>query len=442
MSFFSKIFGNKSVSKTKPDIHFGRYSDAYKSDVKYDAWDRAVEKFQARDYLGMYRDFFFYLSDEEEHNLNTSEKNGSIDFELFQGSKKIVGTANSEEFRAEAKIAKVASLQMSLMKRLIEDNYDLKYGRYCIDKQGDISIVFDSLIADGSPYKLYYGLKEIAIAADKRDDLFLEEFKMLSPVNVSHTTPIDEVQKQTKASYLRGVLEETLAEALHGPLNAKHYPGGITYLLLDAVYRLDFLTRPEGYTTEAFERMHRSFFAADGLNIPQKNKALITEMQKILDRPAEKLKAELYRTKSTFGIINATSHQKLKEIIEGELDNMDWYLENDHEKIALSVPGYIVGHALFHYSLPEPDQDLLLLYYQIMEQNYFNDLGFELDLRNERGELNGGEIKNAILLISDLHRVRYPKLLPKVSRLLYDSPAKFAKSFLLLVADLDLNRIR
>ena len=442
MSFFSKIFSSKPSSKQEPNIPFGRYSDAYKSEQKYDAWDRAIAKFKSEDFLGMYREFFYYLSDEDEANVVIQEKEDEIEFIIYQGSKKIEGKAGKGKFRAEAKIAKTDGMHLGFLRRLIEDNFNLKFGRYCLDQQNDIAIVFDSFVVDGSPYKLYYGLKEIALAADKRDDLFLEEFNMLAPVNMGHVLTIPDQQKAIKIAYLKAAMNDTLDEVRGGQLDAHQYAGGITYLLLDTVYRLDFLIRPEGHMMEAFERMHRSYFAADGLSSVRKNQILVQEIQALLERPTAKLQAELYHTKSTFGIINSSSHQKLRQIIEGELDNMDWYLENRYERVALAVPGYIVGHALFYYSLPEPDKDLLLLYYQIMEHKYFSSLGFALDLRTSDEGFNEMAIRNAIEQIVELHRGVYPDINPQTRNLRFDSAPAFAKSYLRMMSQLELNRAR
>ena len=440
MSIFSRIFSAKSSLSAQPDVRFGRYSDAYKTEAKYDAWDRSVTKYQQEDHEGMLRDFFFYLADEKEDNVRLTQQASQFEFEIYQGSKKIIGKVTRGRFRAEAKIAKVEHLHIGFMRRLIEDNYNLKYGRYCLDEDNDISIVFDSQLVDGSPYKLYYGLKEIALAADKQDDLFLDEFQMLSPVNVSHITEIPIQEKEVKIRYINTCIGQVLDEIAHGQLDTHRFPGGITYLLLDTIYRLDFLTRPEGHTMEAFERMHRSFFAADGLTVQQKNHQLEKELRELLARPAEKTASELYRTRATFGFVNATGHEKLAEIIQGELHNMDWYIEHNHAKVALAVPGYIVGHALFYYSLPEPDKDLLLLYFQIMEYQFFNDLGFSLQLNEPKG-LNRPAIQQGIKDIVHLHQNRYPNFAPNLRMLKYHSEAAFAKSYLQMLSILDLNRI-
>ena len=442
MSFLSKIFGIGHESENKPDILFGRFSDSYKEDAKYDAWDESIQLYEDEAYMDSFRKFFEYLSDSRQENVLFKAMPDSISFQILQGSKKIVGYADQEQFWAEAKIAHVAQPKIGFMRRLLDQNYDLKYGRYCIDSDGDISIVFDSLSVDASPYKLYYGLKEIALAADKQDDLLVEEFEVLVPVNTGHIIQISEEEKSIKANYIRESINEVLDYLNHGRLSPTQYPGALTYLLLNAVYKLDFLTRPEGFLMETFERMHRTFFASDGLNNNQKNHNLIKELRKILERPDERLKEELYRTVATFGIINPSGHERFINIVDGELKNMEWYMENGYHKVALSIPGYIVGHALFYYSLPEPDKDLLLLYYQIIEQPYFNRLDFNLDFYDDKGNLRKSEVKDAIQVVVRSHRNKYPGLDPDYKALDFSSIPRFAGSYLIMMHKLDLTKAR
>ncbi|NND34548.1 MAG: hypothetical protein HKN76_18325 [Saprospiraceae bacterium] len=439
MSFFSKLFNTNKPTRKPPDIEFGRFTDGYKSEEKYDAWDEAIDFFEEGEYTASFRSFFSYLADDHGTNVQYEETSEGISFSILQGSKKITGFTNNVTFKAEGKIAHARALNIGLMRRLIESNYDLKYGRYSLDQNQNITIVFDSIITDASPYKLYYGLKEIALAADKQDDLLIEEFDILHPINNSHIIELAEPEKEVKLTYFRAKIDYVLSYIKEGKLNPVQYPGGITYLLLDSIYRLDFLIRPEGYAMETFERIHRTFFASDGLNSQQKNHALIKELKILQDRPDEKIKEELYRTISTFGVLGSTNHERLKDLIAGELMNMLWYRENGYTEIALAVPGYIVGHALFNYSLPEPDKDLLMLYYQIMEVDYFQQLGFEINYISAN-KPNKSEINNAINYIFAMWRKKYPKLDADLSKLDFRDQTTLAGSYLQMMASLDLTK--
>lgn len=440
MSFISKLFNQKKPSLKVPDIEFGRYSDSYKSEAKYDAWDRSIEEFEKANYFSSFENFFQYLADDQNFNVSYKLDGEQLTFEILQGSKRITGFANTYTFKAEGKIAFAEKLSIGLMRRLIESNFSLKYGRYCLDNQQNISVVFDSITLDASPYKLYYGLKEIALAADKQDDLLIEEFDILKPINTTHIIDIPELEKDIKLAFLRKKTTEILNFVKEGKLNPVQYAGGITYLLLDGIYKLDFLIRPEGYTMEAFERMHRSFFATDGLNNQQKNFQILKELKALQERPDVKIRGELYRTISTFGILGATNHDRLKDLIHGELVNMVWYAENGYDEIALAVPGYIVGHALFNYSLPEPDKDLFLLYYQVTEMEYFQQLGFNIAYIIN-GKINKSEIRDAIQDITQRWKTQYPKLSPDLNLLNFTNKISFMGSYLQMMATLDLTKI-
>ena len=440
MSFFSKFFTPRETKTEQPTLRFGRYTDVYKNEVQLDHWDHAISFFEAENYLASYRTFFQYLTDESQGNVLVEEHDGRINFEFYQGSKKIVGYASADKLKAESKIARTNDLNIGFMRRLIENNYNLKYGRYCIDPQGDISIVFDTLSLDASPHKIYYALKEIALASDKQDDLLVEEFSVLDRVNVAHIQQLPAEEKDIKIKYLRDEITKTLEEVRHGRLKAHQYPGGITYLLLELIYRLDFLVRPEGATMEAFERMHRLYFAADKSSARDKNGKLIKEFEGILKRSDERFAEELYNTVSTFGITNPSTHAQLKEFILAELDNMDWYLENKYRAAALAIPNYIVGYSLFYYSLTQPDRDFFLLYMQIMQQSFFTSLGYQLSFADEGldGKLYQDEIVSAIYAIGKEHQPSYPYLSLEAKDLKFEDKASFAKSYLQMVAELDL----
>jgi hypothetical protein len=442
MSLLKRIFGGAGSLAPRLDIRFGRYSDAYKQSTNYDAWDRALVKFEQEDYLDSYREFFEYLRDDQEDNVRYWDENGGVRFELFQGSKKIAGFGNYKKFKAEAKIAKTQKLNVLFMRRLIEKNFTLDYSRFALDPDDNITILFDTYTIDGSPYKLYYALKELATNADKLDDLLLDEFRMLQPVDTSHLDELPPEEKEVKYNYLKGEIKKTLQEFNHGRLSQEHYAGGLGFLLLHLVYKLDYLIKPEGFTMETLERIHRLFFAKDDKSLAQKNQLVARELQKLLERPKKDYFKEMYRVKSTFGITHPANHDRIIAFIDGELPNMSWYKDNGHERVALAIPGYIVGYCLFEYAAPKPDRDLFHLYFQIMEQPYFNELGLGLDFFDPATrQFNRRSIRRAIDRIVADNRAKYPKLNPAVHTLDYRSLSDFARSFLLMLRNLDMSRV-
>jgi len=437
MGIFDKIFGSSKGESVTPSIHFGRYSDSYKEKDKYIAWDKAVELYENEEYLASLRKLFEYLRDEGSNNVNFSEENGIITFEMFQGSKKIIGTADKENLRAEAKIAKASSLEIGFLRRLVEENYGLKYCRYALDDDDNITMVYHTFSHDGSPYKNYYGLKELATSADKQDDVIVEEFESLSNINTGHTKDTPEHIKELKYNYLIESIKDVINEVNEGKLNIDQYPGGISYLLLDLVYRSDYLLRPEGFTMKVFEEIHQIYFQKDGKSPQFKNREIIKRLKKILERKKEDFYQEWYEVKATFGITAPTPHANLANFINNELGNMDWYTNNNHQKVAQAIPSYIVGYYLFNYSVPAIDKELLHLYFEVVEYKFMKAVGIDRGYV-DNGTLNKSAIKNKISKILKQYRSIYPGMGPQYKILNYSSMLNFSKTYLIFIKQLNL----
>ncbi len=438
MRLLERIFGSTTPTPPQPDIRFGRYSDSYKASDNYAAWDEALEQFENQSWRASYLAFFRYLRDEKEDNVKYWETEDGIRFEFYQGSKKITGFADDNKLRAEAKIALSSELNINFMRQLIERNFDLNYSRFALDDANHLTIVFDTYSLDGSPYKLYYALKEVATNADKQDDLLLEEFKVLEAVDISHLQAIPDAEKEVKYNFMQTRIQQVLSDIESGHLNPEKYPGGIAYLLLDLTYRIDYLIKPEGYTMELLERIHRLYFAKDDKTNAQKNQQLIRELRRLQERPRDDFFREMYRGTATFGITPPVNHDRIVSVIDGELLNMGWYQDNGYENVALAIPSYIAGFCLFNYATPRPDRDLLHLYFQILENEYFQQLGFQEDFYDARRKIfNRRAIRRAIEHIVAANRSLYGKLNPATATLRYNSLPDFARSFLMMIRNMD-----
>ncbi|MEZ4959105.1 MAG: hypothetical protein R2830_04745 [Saprospiraceae bacterium] len=437
MNLLDKLFGNNK-NEVAPNIRFGRYTDAYHTQGQDEAFEAAVASFENDHFLPAYVAFFNYLKNDDEGNLHFWEKDGELFFEFYQGSKKVTGYANEKKIYAEAKVAKATSLHSGFMRRLLEENFELKYSRFSLSPDNDLTIIFDSYTMDGSPYKLYAALKELAIHADKHDDLLVDEFEALEIIDLNIKRELPDSEKEIKYNYIIGEIMAAFREIDEGKLNADQYPIAITYLLLSLCYKLDYLTKPEGYMMETLERAHRLAFAKDGKNAAQKNQLLRKELQKLLERPKEKFFKEMYEVSATFGITAPIDHQKVALIIDQELPNMKWYYEHGHERIALAIPGFIAGRCLFYFAVPKPDRDLLHLLLQILEADYFGKLGFVKLFDN--GVLDEKGIKQSIRRVAQAYRKSYPRLNPDLKKLVFHSLPKFSESYLQMVRELDLSK--
>lgn len=436
MSLISKIFGIRDQHE-EPKIMFGRYSDSYKSDEKYEAWDEAIAAFERKDYTESYLKFFKYLRDDETNNVSVSKQDQTVNFELYQGSKKIVGSIAGNKIIAEAKIALSEENEIGVLRKLIEMNFNLKYCRYALDRDENITIVFNSYFMDCSPYKLYYALKEISTHADKQDDILMSEFESLEEVNTGHVRKIAEREIRIKYDFLIKRVQEVLDRFENGKLDKIKYPGGKSFDLLDVVYKLDFLLKPEGVTMQTFENIHKDFFKQNNVTAHQKNNFIVKNLKEIVQTPYEEFAEEIYEVLSTFGVTSPTSFDQYKNFASGELDNFNWYVENEYEIVARAIPSYIVGYSLFNYSLPKPLSELLHMFYVITEQAFFNDLGFHYKyVQNDK--IVKSEVKQKLKSIKNENKMLYPKFNPQIDQIDFSSKTRFSVSFLKMTLNLNM----
>ncbi len=439
MTFIDWIFGKKSLP-TQPDIRFGHYTDAYKTQSQLDAWEQSRQAFEREDFMESYRQLFYYIKDEKENNVSWSENEDLLTFEMIQGSQKIKGQANKDGFQAETALVKANSLNIGLLRRVLDQNTKLTYSSYALNTENEVVIKFTSNALDGSPYKIYYGLKEIATNADKQDDLLIYDFDTVQIIDESLRLPIPDSEKEWKYEYVKTEISKAIALLENVKLNLQQQPKAAGYVLLDAIFRIEYLVCPAGFTMEVFEQAQRLYFLNDGKNQQQKNGQLLRDLEKVGAQTKEVFFKEMYRTKSTFGITQSVSNEVFVQYFDQEAPNIDWYWKAGHEAIALAVCNNIAGFCLFNYTLPKPLREFLHLYFEVMEEDFFKKLDFNLSFNDADGILNKKEIKMYMDNIVSENIGIFSKLNPTQSDLVFDDKLSFAKSFLQTLRNADFSK--
>ncbi len=434
MKFFSRLFLKKEQTP-EPDIQFGRFTDSYKSDEKYVSWDKSNEFFESEKYISSYTNFLDFLTIENLRNVMYTQHQGVIRFTIYQGSKIISGVADHVKFMAEAKIAVMKKRHLGLMRLLLDENFDLKYSRYSINDQNCICLKFDTYVEDGSPHKLYQALKELATVADRKDDVLMQTFEDLEAINYHHTRQISEYEKKLKFDYFKSQTTLVLQELDHGKLNAFMYPGGISFLLLDLLYKIDFLIKPEGNIMETIHDCHDLFFNDNITVVHDKNKQIIRSVRNFEKIEFSDFAKELYEVNSTFGNSVPDGHQRLVEIIDAQMADFEWYYENKYFNYSKAICGYVIGFSLYSYSLPEPTKDFLKLYYRIVYHDFFNNLGFSYDFI-ANNTFNRSAIVHYIKSIIDKNKDRYTGLKVDVKLLNFSDEYLFCRSFLNMLSSM------
>lgn len=434
---FVSLFKPKTAG---PDILFGRYSDVYKTEAQQIAWNKSMQLFEEDRPLDAYREMLFFMRDDKLDNVQWAENEKGIQFEFWQGSRKITGLADKDHIKVESRIAWADDLNVGFMRRLVEQNFRLRYARFALTPDNSLAIVYDSHTRDGSPYKLLQAFRELAINADKQDDILLDEFRTLKPVQEQtgvHSLP--ENEKKVKIAYIQQEIKAIMSALEAAKPDPARFPGGYVYLMLGTAFRLDYLVRPEGYVMDALEKVYQSYFVKDDRTPAAKVEVMKKIYQRISDRPEAELANELYRTRSTFGINPGVGHDRVQALIDAELPKMDWHIEQKHPEImTMAIARYAVGYGLYHYAPPPPDVDLLHLFFHITEYAYFRDLGYPEGFYTPENTLNKVAIESGIRAVADKWRSRFPKLKPRLELLEYSSLPVFARSYLRMVRQTEL----
>ena len=417
-------------------ITYGRYTECFKQKVQLDYWGECGDLFEQKKYFDSFKIFTKYISNQSGDNINLTESDNSLKFDFIQGSKKVNVIISDKKVSAEAVIAECEKLSIPFMRRLLELNYTLYYSRFTL-KENYIAIKFDSSISDCFPGKLYYALKELSIKADKQDDLLLGEFSVLKPVD-SLIIPFDDKIKKLKLNFLRKWINETL-DKISG-LNENNYDGGISYLLLSLLYRVDYLLTPEGSIVDEMEKISMEYFTKDDKKHVEKNSNMKDKFAKILTKTDDELLKSFYKTNTTFSILNPVFLQPVADVIVNNLKNVGWYVDNKHEDIALRILEYVAGFCFYNYGMQTPVHRLLQVVYPVILPEFFKEAGdSEILFDEERNKLNIPAIKTKIELIVNAGVGQFPELKYNTDNLKFDSRINFLISFYNELKTLKLN---
>ncbi|MFN8291899.1 MAG: hypothetical protein U0U70_16695 [Chitinophagaceae bacterium] len=426
---FDKLFGKgkKKPAAADPVITFGRYSDNNKPVAKTNRWTDAENHFREKKYVECLDAFFDYLRDDALQNV-VYERNGAEGrFHFYQGSKIVRGSFNNDILRAEVTLARMPQPSVPVMRRLLEMNFNLFYSRFALDNDR-LCMSFDSDTETASPSKLYYGLKELATKADKQDDLLVQDFAALETADSEHIGEVTLAEKEVKYEYLQKWIGQVL-DMVSG-LDADKFSGGIAYMLLSLVYRIDYLITPEGKLLNDLEKIGGIYFKKDERPVPEKNRDMIEEFRKIKEIPKEEVFKYLIRSKYTFAIVAPQQYKTIADSIHGSNQNLVWYRDNNYPFIACQIAEYGISYCQYSYSLPRAITELYHLYMRVNYPDFFKAMGFQTlyyDAAANKfdSELITEEIKN----IQARWKEKYPLMDFKTQNLRFDNLVNFCHTF-------------
>ncbi len=427
---FDKLFGRgkkKTATANEPAISFGRYSDNNKPAAKTSRWTDADNFFKEKKYPESIDAFFDYLRDDNVQNV-VYERNGSEGrFHFYQGSKIVSGNFDKEVLKAEVTLARMPQPSVPVMRRLLEMNFNLYYSRFALDNER-LCMRFDSDVETAGPSKLYYGLKELSTRADKQDDLLVQDFSVLQPAETEHIAAIPLQEKEVKYAWLKKWIGQSL-DIIKG-LDADKFSGGIAYMLLSLIYRIDYLVAPEGKLLYELEKIGAIYFKKEERPVTEKNRDMAEEFKKILEIPKEEIFNYLIRSRYTFSIVAPQQYKMIADSIHGANQNLVWYRDNNHPFIAGQIAEYGISYCQYSYSLPRAITELYHLFMMVNYPEYFMELGYTTPYYDPgKNQFASAGIIDKIYEIQYRWKEKYPLMDFKTQNLRFDNLVNFNHSF-------------
>lgn len=429
--------GKKKEELQDPGIRFGRYSDNNKPLARISRWTDADNLFKEKKYNESFDAFFDYVRDDVEQNMIYERSGDQGKFEFYQGSRVVRGTFGGGQLSAEVTLARMPQPSVPVMRRLLEMNLNLYYSRCALDKDR-LCIRFDSVFETANPSRLYYGLKELATRADKQDDLLLQDFSILETTDTGPISPVSDAEKEIKYGFLQSSVTAVL-DTIAG-IDPEKFSGGVSYMLLALVYRLDYLLSPDGKLLSDLENIAALYFRKDERPATEKNNTMIGAFRQILARPKEEALRYFFRARYTFSIVSPQPYKAVTDSVAAANQNCTWYVDNNYPQFAQAICEYGVSYCQYSYSMPRPVTEFYHLFMMINYPEYFSALGYGAGyFDRQKNQFDQRAIIEKITAVTNEWKAKYPQMLFNAAQLRFDNLTLFNLSFTAEIANLNLD---
>lgn len=416
------------------DLTFGRFTDLYKPQEKYTDWDLAIQSANNDDHVSTYGHIFDYLTDANTSNMSyTKDEDGNYSFQFYQGSKLVEGFTDQHYFIAKVKIAKCLSSNLTVFRKILEENYNLQYSKYCLDDDHNLCLIFESSHLDANPYKLFYGLKELATLADHRDDVLTESYNEFTPLNTDHLEPVDSYILTAKYEYFIKETKTLLRQINTNNLTLREHLGSLSYLVCSYAFKMDYLLVPEGKLMQSLEALISLASTNDSQPINENISKILKILHTFEEYPENDFQSEFYKAIYTFGVTTPVDHKHIIHLIESNIEQLKWYVSKGDAVLASAVCSFIIGKLFYENAVPAFERELMHLYYCVKEATFFSTCGFQGLVKNQK--IKKKDVLTELNKINDLAKEEYLDFDMNTDMLMWDLDT-FGPSFAYMVSNI------
>ncbi|OHD96974.1 MAG: hypothetical protein A3E21_07325 [Sulfurimonas sp. RIFCSPHIGHO2_12_FULL_36_9] len=429
-------------TKTQLKHQFGRGVNANLSKDEEDFFNISYEAFEAKDILNAY-DYFFksilnYSNEISNKNILFTKTDEKLNFEIFQGSARIIGTITKENLYAEAIITKKSSANVALKRLILERNYELTYTYYFSDDEYiKLKLSIDNITM--SPQKVFFPLREIALNADFDKEYIKSEFPEIAIEDIVHLKPLDESELRIKYDFLHKWIDEITAKISTLPSNDN--AGMQSFILLYLIFKMDYLIVPKFSIFQKSSKKVQEYFSDENLTVEAKNEELRNYINELGKIDFEEFKTNFYDAKYTFNPTEKASNEEIDIFITESLAKIRWYKNNRYHQIIPTMYKYIALYLLYNYGLHPVTKALLHTLVEIQNPDFFKALGYNTLYDVDNATFAKRAIVSKIDDIISPYQNRFKLLKPFGDKLNFTSLNEFSNSFYLQLKNLNYEEI-
>lgn len=434
------FFNNKQTKLHHP---FGRGINAKLSKDEEVLFNKSYKAFEEKNILDAYEYFFKSLENftnkVSNENVTTTREENRLNFEIYQGTAKVVGHISQDNLYAEAIICKAESASVALKRHILDRNYQLTYAYYFTDDEYiKLKIYHDNITM--TPQKIFFPLREIALNADFDKEYIKNEFEGVQLEDISHLKTLNENELKIKYDFLQETIEGVNQKIKTLPTNDSS--GMQAFLLLNTLYMIDYLIVPKYNIYQNISKKVQEYFSEEGVSIESKN----NEIKRYIDEELQTLSFEefsnnFYNAKYTFNPTEKSSKEDIDSFISESLLKIRWYKNNRYNQIIPTIYKYISFYILYNHGLQYVTKELLHTLVEIQNPEFFKKLGYDELYNKESGDFAKRTIISRIEDIIVPHQDRFKLLEPFGDELNFSSLNEFSNSFYLELQNLNFEEI-
>ncbi|MBR4441049.1 MAG: hypothetical protein IKS00_05805, partial [Bacteroidales bacterium] len=357
-------------------IKFGRFAEPEETDEMAAVRNAADKLYKEGDFLGAYVSFFEYMRMQGGPAVEIvfNEDTQMLHFDIIQGSKIVKGAITAGEVFTWADIATFDTLDVALMRSLLTQNTNFAYCKFAV-YDNIISLMQRCPIKDMSPGAFNEMLSEIAITSDSVDDVLVEQFPNLHAINTENIISLPESEISAKIKFLH----EWIHDAQQQVQTTVDDPTR-TYIILTAIFKILYLISPEGSLLHHFRQIYSIYangYNPEERNSPEINHKMLTELEDIDKKSDNELKSSIYKVRAVFPEISYMAFAEMAESLNSHFVLIDTCIDSGRYDLVQTMCEYAAGLNHVHHGMPSAAQDLLLIFWRVLNQDYFNALGFD-----------------------------------------------------------------